>query len=114
MKNGSCHRVNPLQASRLRRHVLTVSWACLSLLTTSVAFADVTLPNVFSDHMVMQRRQANKVWGRAAAGEKITVTFGSQSHEAVAGADGAWQSRCLRWKPRPSHCGWWPRARRIN
>ncbi|MEO7411782.1 MAG: sialate O-acetylesterase [Opitutaceae bacterium] len=58
---------------------------------TSAAFAEVSLPNVFSDHMVLQRRQANRVWGKASPGEKIVVTIGAQSHAATAGADGAWQ-----------------------
>src|SRR4051812_21226025 len=60
-------------------------------LLTSPTFADVTLPNVFSDHMVMQRKQANRVWGKAAPGEKVVVTIGAQSLEATAAADGAWQ-----------------------
>jgi sialate O-acetylesterase len=62
----------------------------LTLLGSPLA-AEVKLPNVFSDHMVLQQKQANKVWGRAAAGEKITVTIASQSHSATAGADGSWQ-----------------------
>ncbi|MEO6568949.1 MAG: sialate O-acetylesterase [Opitutaceae bacterium] len=60
-------------------------------LFTANALAEVSLPNVFSDHMVMQRRQTNRVWGKASPGEKIVVTIGAQSHEATAGADGAWQ-----------------------
>lgn len=68
---------------------------CLSILAligalTSSAFAEVKLPNIFSDHMVLQQKQANKVWGIAAAGEKVTVTIGKQSHTATAGADGSW------------------------
>ncbi len=58
---------------------------------TPAAVAEVSLPSVFSDHMVLQRRQANRVWGKAAPGEKVIVTIGAQSHEATAGADGAWQ-----------------------
>jgi sialate O-acetylesterase len=57
----------------------------------SGAVAEVTLPNVFSDHMVLQRKQPNRVWGKAAPGEKVVVSLGGQSHEATAGADGAWQ-----------------------
>lgn len=60
-------------------------------LFTSAAIAEVSLPNVFSDHMVLQRRQPNRVWGKAAPGEKVVVTIGAQTHEATAGADGAWQ-----------------------
>lgn len=63
---------------------------CLGLLAPA-AVAEVSLPSVFSDHMVLQRRQANRVWGKAAPAEKVTVTIGTQSHAATAGADGAWQ-----------------------
>jgi len=54
-------------------------------------FADVSLPSVFSDHMVLQRKQADRVWGKAAPGEKVVVTIGTQSKEATASADGMWQ-----------------------
>src|SRR5207237_10578796 len=35
--------------------------------------------------------QADRVWGKAAPGEKVVVTIGTQSQEATAAADGAWQ-----------------------
>ncbi len=53
--------------------------------------ADVTLPNIFSDHMVLQRDQANRVWGKSAAGEAVTVTIADQKHETKGSADGTWQ-----------------------
>lgn len=70
------------------------SRAWLAALVTFVgagsAMADVTLPNVFGEHMVLQRSQKNKVWGKAAAGEEVSVSIGSQNHKTTAGADGAW------------------------
>jgi sialate O-acetylesterase len=53
--------------------------------------ADVKVPNIFSDHMVLQRDQPNRVWGTADAGEKVKVTIGAQVHETTAGADGKWE-----------------------
>ena len=48
----------------------------LAILSTSLpALADVTLPAVFSDHMVLQRDTPQHVWGTAEAGEKIKVSF---------------------------------------
>ncbi len=55
------------------------------------ARADVSLPGIFSDHMVLQRDLAVPVWGRAAPGEKVTVTFAAQEKSTAAGADGRWQ-----------------------
>lgn len=59
-------------------------------LSADAARAAVKLPNIFSDHMVLQQGQKNKVWGAADAGEAVTVTIGSQTHETKAGADGYW------------------------
>jgi sialate O-acetylesterase len=77
-------------AALAKRHLRAAAFFCLSL-CASAAFAEVSLPNVFSDHMVLQRRQANRVWGKAAPGEKVVVTIGAQLHEATAAADGTWQ-----------------------
>lgn len=54
------------------------------------AVAEVKLPNIFTDHMVLQQGQKNKVWGVAAANEAVKVTIGGQSHQATAAADGHW------------------------
>ena len=48
--------------------------AALSLCgLASVAKADVKLPAIFGDHMVLQRDQKDKVWGWAEPGEEVTV-----------------------------------------
>ncbi|WP_043589238.1 sialate O-acetylesterase [Geminisphaera colitermitum] len=44
-------------------------------LTPCLVSANVTLPSVFSEHMVLQRSKQTPVWGRATPGEKITVTL---------------------------------------
>ncbi len=53
--------------------------------------ADIKVPNIFSDHMVLQQGQKNRVWGLAEAGEAVTVTIDKQSHKTTAAADGKWQ-----------------------
>ena len=55
------------------------------------ADADVTLPTVFGDHMVLQRDEAVPVWGWAEAGETVTVTFRDQSKSATADDNGDWR-----------------------
>lgn len=52
--------------------------------------ADVKLPNIFSNSMVLQQKQKNKVWGMADAGEAVTVTIGEQKHQATADPQGNW------------------------
>jgi sialate O-acetylesterase len=54
------------------------------------AVAEVRLPHVFGDHMVLQRGKPIRLWGWAAGGEKVTVAFAGQSKTTVAGGDGRW------------------------
>ena len=65
-------------------------WVAPLLTAASVAFADVRLPALFSAHAVLQAGVAVPVWGWAAPGERVTVTFAAQSQTATAGADGRW------------------------
>ncbi len=65
--------------------------ATLALALSLSARADVSLPAIFSDHMVLQRDARVPVWGTAAPGEKITVEFAGQSASTNAGADGKWR-----------------------
>jgi sialate O-acetylesterase len=60
------------------------------LFLTSAALADVSLPRIFQDHMVLQRDEAIPVWGTATPGERVEVSFGSATAQAVADADGNW------------------------
>jgi len=64
----------------------------LILLFSSVCRAAITLPAVFSDHMVLQRDMEFPVWGKAQAGEKIIVKGGGKS--ATATADNAGKFSC--------------------
>ena len=60
-------------------------------IATSTASADVKLPAIFGDHMVLQQQRTVPVWGWADAGEKVTVTIGGQSKSTTAGKDGKWR-----------------------
>lgn len=61
------------------------------LLLSQPSAADVRLPRIFSDGMVLQREQLIRIWGWADVGERVTVGLKDQRHETVAGADGRWQ-----------------------
>jgi sialate O-acetylesterase len=54
-------------------------------------FADVRLPAIISDHMVLQKSDRGSVWGWADPGEKVRATFAGQTAETTAGHDGAWR-----------------------
>lgn len=53
--------------------------------------ADVRLPRLVGDHMVLQRDTPLPVWGWAEPGEGVVVTFNRQSFRTRTGADGRWQ-----------------------
>ncbi len=52
--------------------------------------ADVTLAPLFNDQAVLQCGRPVPVWGRAAPGESITVTFREQTVRTIAAQDGRW------------------------
>ena len=53
--------------------------------------AEVTLPAIFGDHMVLQQDIRLPVWGRGDAGEKVTVTVGDHTGSAVTDQNGDWR-----------------------
>lgn len=55
------------------------------------AFADVKLPALFSDHMVLQSGERVPVWGWAKTNETVTVELGTQKLVTVADAGGRWR-----------------------
>ena len=64
-----------------------------AVLCTSVALAEVRMPALFSDHMVLQRDIKVPVWGWAEPGEKVTVMFAGQRKNAKADKNGKWMVR---------------------
>ncbi len=68
--------------------VIALSWSAGGVLSSR---AEVSLPKILGDGMVLQRDIPAPVWGRAAAGEAITVRFAGQEKATVAGADGHWE-----------------------
>ncbi|MEE9347142.1 MAG: sialate O-acetylesterase [Robiginitomaculum sp.] len=53
---------------------------------------DLAIAAVFSDHMVIQRGEPIKVWGRAPEGADITVTFDGVEQNAQASEAGTWST----------------------
>ena len=56
----------------------------------SPVFADVTLPNIITSNMILQRNSPVPIWGRANAGEEITVRFAGQTIKTTADPNGKW------------------------
>jgi sialate O-acetylesterase len=66
------------------------------LLLATAARADVKLPAIFGDHMVLQRDATVPVWGTAAPGEEVSVSIAGQGVSAKAGADGKWSVKLTK------------------
>jgi Beta-galactosidase/beta-glucuronidase len=64
--------------------------AVLLFFLTHFAVANVTLPRIFTDNMVLQRDVKVPVWGWADKGEKVTVTFAGKKYSATPDATGKW------------------------
>lgn len=54
------------------------------------AFAEIRLPQLISDKMVLQRDIDLNIWGWADVGEKVTVRFRGEHYDTEAGDDGKW------------------------
>ncbi len=80
----------PFCRSRLHaRLALALTFA--SVLLASIGRAELALPPVFSDHMVLQRHRAVPIWGTADPGQLIVVRFDAQVVHATANPTGAWR-----------------------
>lgn len=78
----------------LQAFTLTVAVA----LGAAAVRAEVSLPAVFSDHMVVQADASVNVWGWAAPGEKVAVSLAGRIATTRTGADGKWAVKLGRLK----------------
>jgi sialate O-acetylesterase len=77
----------------MRCHLATMLLIATATAVLPAVRADVSLNNMFGDHMVLQQGIANRIWGRADPGEKVTVSIAGQTHATTAGEDGSWEVR---------------------
>src|SRR5258708_6693342 len=74
----------------MKAATLTI-WSLL-LLLPDPSIADVSLPKLISDGMVLQRDSKINIWGWALGGEKIVVKFKGRACRAVTSPDGQWKT----------------------
>ena len=63
----------------------------VAFLSLTFAGAKVSLPQLFQSGMVLQRGKPIPVWGKADAGETVTVRFNKKEFTAIADANGNWR-----------------------
>ncbi len=63
------------------------------VVTTSTLFAEVKLPAIFGDNMVLQQQTEAAIWGKAAVNStvKVTTSWNNKSYTARADKDGNWK-----------------------
>lgn len=73
------------------RTLLTRALVCTAAVALPAMLrADVRLPELFTDHMVLQQGKPLTVWGWAPHGEKVTVEFKGQK-VSTASVEGRWK-----------------------
>jgi sialate O-acetylesterase len=55
------------------------------------AFADIQLPGIISDHMLLQRDMPVRIFGKADPGEAVSVTFRRQTARTITDPLGRWE-----------------------
>jgi sialate O-acetylesterase len=75
----------------MRTLATSVALAASCFLAAQPVLADVKLPAIISNNMVLQSDKPLPIWGTADAGEKVTVTIADQKAEATADDKGAWK-----------------------
>jgi len=78
-----------MEKPRVRR-LKSVAIVLLALVLAPAAWADVKLPTLFSDHMVLQRDMPLPVWGWADPGEEVTVKLCGKEVRTKADDKGKW------------------------
>ena len=63
----------------------------LLLCAAMPSYAQIRLPRLISDHMVLQRDQPLKIWGWASPNEKVTIQFDHKTYKTAANAAGKWE-----------------------
>ena len=80
----------------MMRKILAFTLLCFFFQLT--AHADITLPKVFGDNMVLQRGTKIPVWGHSTPGALVIGQLGNVRATAKAGADGKWMIRFAEFK----------------
>lgn len=60
------------------------------LLSGPASFAQIRVPRLVSDGMVLQREMPLRIWGFGTPGNKVTVKFDGETASGVTGDDGKW------------------------
>jgi len=88
LKRSDCPHILPDRYSLRpeKFHLLVL----ILLLVVSMLHAELKLPAIIGNQMVLQQNLSNPVWGWDAPGTQVTVSFDGQTKSTKAGPDGKW------------------------
>ncbi|MBI5473805.1 MAG: beta galactosidase jelly roll domain-containing protein [Ignavibacteriae bacterium] len=87
-----------------RKHNQHTRLALSILLLISVSsLAQVRLPRLVSDGMVLQRNADVKIWGWASHGEKVSVRFVDSTYSTITDSSGSWSVTLAQLQPGGPH-----------
>ena len=74
-------------------HIFNFLFVFLFFISAGITKAEIKLPAIFGDHMVLQQQTEAAIWGTATASKsvKVTTSWNNKSYSAKAGADGNWK-----------------------
>ncbi|WP_223860939.1 hypothetical protein [Spirosoma validum] len=81
------------------RFISVTGLIMITLFVSTGVQAQLRLPKLISDGMVLQRDATLKIWGWASSGERITVRFNNKNYKTVTEANGQW---LVKLPPMPS------------
>ncbi|MCW3092023.1 MAG: sialate O-acetylesterase [Ferruginibacter sp.] len=74
----------------MKKHYKIIVFA-LILLTGMITNAQVQLPKILGNNMVLQQGKRVPVWGTSTPGDHIAVSFNKQTKHTIANASGKWE-----------------------
>ena len=78
-------------STTLLRTILWVAFASFFVLAPAHCFAELSVPDFFSDHMVLQRNTEAKIWGTADPNSEVSVFFKDRTFRSTANRSGQWE-----------------------
>ena len=75
----------------IARPIRFVLAALVTLAIAAPSIAEVNLPAVFAEHMVLQRDQTVPVWGTAEPNQEVQVVIDGATAKSTADTDGKWR-----------------------
>ncbi len=76
----------------LARRLTALTWIAVLMFFAGLARAEIRLPHVFGDHMVLQREKPLVIWGWANPKETVTVQLGATTQTIQANDRGEWKA----------------------